>query len=361
MSSSTEISPKDDLSFWNIRGLAFRILILGRANAGKTTILERLTGDAMEKAKICRDGEVLQDQIVRGQSDRGLHNVEDEIYFSSKPGFVFHDSRGVEAGSTEELSIVQQFVEHHTSTHKLKEQLHAIWMCLPLDESRELFEGEKAFLHWKKGGAVSVVIFTKHDGAVQKETTRIIDKILEGSQEHTVTRAIRKDARQRAEVEVTNRVNFLEQQLRGLSIPNSSIAFLTTGGMEERTLKTDQACQQLMDLTEHSLTGPTLKTLLAVVWGRNLSRCRYWGLYWVLMENHGKTKLGSGMPSTHALIQKVVEIVMVTANWIILCCQLIFLPPTCPLLLASVVSSRCECYIVRCLHLSALNSCCLPL
>ncbi|KAJ7473661.1 hypothetical protein B0H11DRAFT_2236490 [Mycena galericulata] len=263
MSSSTEISPEDDLSFWQIRNLAFRVLILGRANVGKTTILERLTGAAVDRAEIRRNGEVLPDQIVRGQTGRGLHNVEDEIHFPSKPGFVFHDSRGVEAGSTEELSIVQQFVERHTSTIRIQEQLHAIWMCFPLDESRELFEGEKAFFHWEKGAAALVVIFTKRDGAVLKETSRIIERILEGSQEHTVTRAIRKEARQRAEIEVTNRVNALEQELRGLSIPNSPIAFLTTGGMEIQTFKTDQACQQLMDLTEHSLTGPTLKTLLA--------------------------------------------------------------------------------------------------
>ncbi|KAJ7509209.1 hypothetical protein B0H11DRAFT_1791468 [Mycena galericulata] len=314
MSSSTEISLKDDLSFWNIRKLAFRVLILGRANAGKTTILERLMGAAMDKAEVRRDGKVLPDQIVRGQTDRGLHDVEDEIRFPSKPGFVFHDSRGVEAGSTEELSIVQQFVEQHTSTVRLNEQLHALWMCFPLDESRELFEGEKAFFHWEKGAAALVVIFTKRDGAVLKETSRIIEEIIGGSQEHTVTRAIRKEARQRAEIEVTNRVNALEQELRGLSIPNSSIVFLTTGGMEEQTVKTDQACQQLIDLTEHSLTGPTLKTLLAMVWGRNLSNSRYWCLYWILKLNHEKTKLGSGMPSAPAMIQEIIQCMYVSAG-----------------------------------------------
>ncbi|KAJ7511951.1 hypothetical protein B0H11DRAFT_1899446 [Mycena galericulata] len=303
MSSYTKISPKNDLSFWNIRKLAFRVLILGRANAGKTTILQRLTGADMDKAEVRRDGEVLPDQIVRGQSGRGLHNVEDEIRFPSKPGFIFHDSRGVEAGATEELHVVQQFVEHRSFGTKSKEQLHAIWMCFPLDESRELFEGEKAFFQWEKG---AVVIFTKRDGAVLKETSRIIAKILEGSKEHTVTRAIRKEARQRAEFEVTNRVNTLEQELRALSIPNSSIAFLTTGGMEEQTVKTDEACQQLIDLTEHVLTGPTLKTSLAVVWGCNLSR--------VFKDNHGKTKLGSGMPSIHALILKIVDIMYVVGD-----------------------------------------------
>ncbi|KAJ7480371.1 hypothetical protein B0H11DRAFT_1724914 [Mycena galericulata] len=125
MSSSTEISPEDDKSFWNIRELRFRVLILGRANAGKTTILERLTGAAMDTAKVRRNRKVLRDQ-------RGVHNIEDEIHFSSKPGFVFHDSCGVEAGSTEELSVVKQFVERCSSVNNSREQLHAIWYSFPL-------------------------------------------------------------------------------------------------------------------------------------------------------------------------------------------------------------------------------------
>ncbi|KAJ7480353.1 hypothetical protein B0H11DRAFT_1808302, partial [Mycena galericulata] len=127
MSSSTEIPPKDDMSFWNMRDLKFRVLILGRANAGKTTMLERLMGAAMDTAEVRRNRKVLRDQIVRGESDRGVHNIEDEIHFSSKPGFVFHDSRGVESGSAEELSVVKQFVEHHSSVEDSKKQLHAIW------------------------------------------------------------------------------------------------------------------------------------------------------------------------------------------------------------------------------------------
>ncbi|KAJ7110536.1 hypothetical protein C8R44DRAFT_712101 [Mycena epipterygia] len=140
--SSIETSSSDDLTFWTKRDLKFRVLILGRANAGKTTILERVAGAAISEAKVRRDGETLPDQMIKGQNERGLHNVEDEIYFHSRPGFVFHDSRGVEAGSDEELSTVQQFVENHSSTTDLDNQLHVIWMCIPLDESRELFEGE---------------------------------------------------------------------------------------------------------------------------------------------------------------------------------------------------------------------------
>lgn len=101
---------------------------------------------------------------------RGLHNIDDEIRFRSRPGFVFHDSRGVEAGSATELSTVQRFVdERSTAAKNLRNQLHAIWyqcccfghttwisdiffrMCLPLDDCRELFESERDIFRLLKG------------------------------------------------------------------------------------------------------------------------------------------------------------------------------------------------------------------
>ncbi|KAJ7792485.1 hypothetical protein B0H14DRAFT_167413 [Mycena olivaceomarginata] len=127
MNSDAETHSENDLSFWNDRHLKFRVLILGRANAGKTTILERLTGATMGEAGIWRGGKLLSGQTVEGQRDRGLHNIDDEIRFRSRPGFVFHDSRGVEAGSATELSTVQRFVhERSLATTDLRDQLHAI-------------------------------------------------------------------------------------------------------------------------------------------------------------------------------------------------------------------------------------------
>ncbi|KAJ6447862.1 hypothetical protein C8R45DRAFT_789871, partial [Mycena sanguinolenta] len=103
----------------------FRVLILGRANAGKTTILERLTGATMDEAEVWRDGEILPGQVG---PKRGLHNINDEIRFRSRPGFVFHDSRGVEAGSATELSTVQQFLDMRSlAARNLQNQLHVIW------------------------------------------------------------------------------------------------------------------------------------------------------------------------------------------------------------------------------------------
>ncbi|KAJ7282257.1 hypothetical protein C8J57DRAFT_1499236 [Mycena rebaudengoi] len=228
MTSDAETSSENDLSFWNDRHLKFRVLILGRANAGKTTILERLTGDTMAKAEVWRDGKILFGQTVKGQIDRGLHNIDDEIRFCSRPGFVFHDSRGVEAGSATELSTVQRFVDERLSAARdLSNQLHAIWMCLPLDDCRELFESERDILRLLKGTAPLVVIFTKHDGAVSKETSQILIDF----PENTRSRSVRKEARRKAELGVINRVKELEGELRGLGLADNATAFLTTSGI----------------------------------------------------------------------------------------------------------------------------------
>jgi hypothetical protein len=58
---------------------------------------------------------------------RGLHNIEDELIFTNHDGYVFHDSRGFEAGGEEELKIVQNFVRRMSQGEELNDKLHAIW------------------------------------------------------------------------------------------------------------------------------------------------------------------------------------------------------------------------------------------
>jgi len=58
---------------------------------------------------------------------RGLHNINDELVFERHEGYVFHDSRGFEAGSDYELKIVQEFVRQKSREKRLKDRLHAIW------------------------------------------------------------------------------------------------------------------------------------------------------------------------------------------------------------------------------------------
>ena len=60
-------------------------------------------------------------------SQRGIHDIESEMIFKSNPGFIFHDSRGFEAGGDYELRVVKDFIARRAREKKLYDQLHAIW------------------------------------------------------------------------------------------------------------------------------------------------------------------------------------------------------------------------------------------
>ena len=153
---------------FQVPNFQFRVLIIGRANAGKTSILQRVSGcDTTASPKIYRvDQSSGQRSLVRSRRSlwcpqshhlvsinlnlhsrldrhtvsllatadrdrlwlqRGYHNVDDELIFESHDGYIFHDSRGFEAGSEEELRIVQDFVQRKSHEKRLKDRLHAIW------------------------------------------------------------------------------------------------------------------------------------------------------------------------------------------------------------------------------------------
>jgi hypothetical protein len=61
---------------------------------------------------------------------RGEHNINLELSFSSHDKYVFHDSRGFEAGDDRELEIVQDFVRRRSQERSLNGRLHAIWFVL---------------------------------------------------------------------------------------------------------------------------------------------------------------------------------------------------------------------------------------
>ncbi|KAH9033823.1 hypothetical protein EDB85DRAFT_2144778 [Lactarius pseudohatsudake] len=104
----------------------FRVLIVGRANAGKTSILQRIC-ETTESPVIYRGSEEVR---LDPSMDRGEHTIDDELVFSNNQGYVFHDSRGIESGSTEELGILQEFVRRKCGEKRLRNRLHAIWFGL---------------------------------------------------------------------------------------------------------------------------------------------------------------------------------------------------------------------------------------
>src|SRR5579863_8735625 len=61
---------------------------------------------------------------------RGEHDINDELVFTNHDGYIFHDSRGFEAGSEDELTTVQEFVKRKSQERRLQDRLHAIWFVL---------------------------------------------------------------------------------------------------------------------------------------------------------------------------------------------------------------------------------------
>ena len=147
--------------------IKFRVLIIGRANAGKTSILQRVcdttdsplvyrgTGDDREEVRglsflsawqsglTASPGSTWPDHGRWWQyslaltsvpdsalTQRGEHTIEDEFVFSNHDGYIFHDSCGFEAGSAQELEIVQEFIQQKSGEKHLQGRLHAIWFAL---------------------------------------------------------------------------------------------------------------------------------------------------------------------------------------------------------------------------------------
>ncbi|KAF8120798.1 hypothetical protein EV363DRAFT_1438259, partial [Boletus edulis] len=124
----------------------FRILIVGRANAGKTTILRAICNTTENPEIYDGDGNKVDLSQIEGSMERGIHNVENELVFRSNDKLIFHDSRGFEAGSEEEFLQMKNFIADRAKTTILKKRIHAIWYCIPMDEiERAIQRSEERF------------------------------------------------------------------------------------------------------------------------------------------------------------------------------------------------------------------------
>ncbi|KAF7328137.1 GTP-binding protein [Mycena venus] len=237
----------------------FRILIVGRANAGKTTLLKQLCNSTEDPYILDSKGNQLDPQIIEGSINCGRHDVERELIFKSNPEFVFHDSRGFESGSTDELQIINQFIAERDSTHTLSQQLHAIWYCLPTDTDRPFLAVDNQFFNTESGYRAPVIaIFTKFDGLVTHAFSQLM-----GSGE-TPMQAMRK-APQEAQDKL--RRHFREPLLL-MKRPPSEI-FVRFEDMRNP----GDNLGELIEKTVRSLSDEALKLLLVSVQRNNIDLC----------------------------------------------------------------------------------------
>ncbi|KIK13769.1 hypothetical protein PISMIDRAFT_118244 [Pisolithus microcarpus 441] len=165
----------------NIR--QFRILVMGRANAGKTTILQRVcnTTDNPEITDGKGNKVFIATEVEAKCFQRGHHNIEHELVFSSNPGFVFHDSCGFEAGSARQFDEMKNFVVDRAVTTSLKKRIHAIWFCIPMtDYHRTVTAAEQKFFNECDTGHVPVIVLlTKTDALHLAAMEELLDSGLD--------------------------------------------------------------------------------------------------------------------------------------------------------------------------------------
>ncbi|KAG6914450.1 hypothetical protein DXG01_017183, partial [Tephrocybe rancida] len=146
----------------------FRILVIGRANAGKTTLLKRVCNTTEEPCIYDDQGKNLLKETV-AVIIRGIHDINRPFSFDSNPKFIFHDSPGFEAGDEAQLKTVQEFIKKRAKATEVHDQLHAIWFCFAPDVSRFLLDLEMDFFNQERAGkAPAIAVFTKFDDFINQ-------------------------------------------------------------------------------------------------------------------------------------------------------------------------------------------------
>ncbi|KAH9174376.1 hypothetical protein EDB89DRAFT_2094126 [Lactarius sanguifluus] len=274
--------------------IEFRVLIIGRANAGKTSILQRIC-ETTESPVINRGRERVT--TLGPSMDRGDHTIDDELMFSNHTGYIFHDSRGVESGATEELAILQEFIKRKCGERRLKDKLHAIWYCIPMDNHRP--ELDLKFFHniCPDQNVPVVVIFTKYDQFLRNVKIDLDDY---GDRDDDVSEVAKK--------------LFQEHYLRPLG---DHVRFVRLAQMH----KQNRRCDDLIETTAAALNEDTVALMLLAVQKSNLKLCVKTAL------NRVHSSAGFKVKGAESIVRKClfafpflwasVESVLICATWLI--------------------------------------------
>ncbi|KZP09920.1 hypothetical protein FIBSPDRAFT_963586 [Athelia psychrophila] len=182
LGSPLQPAPVLDTHGQNIRGRfdRIRILVIGRANSGKTTVLQKVCGTTDQPEVFDASGnKIKKPNFLEPSRDRGLHDINNAAVFKTNPGFIFHDSRGFESGGAQELEDVKAFISARSDSIELEDQIHAIWYCIPVDDDRPFIKAEIDFFSECGTGNVPVIVlFTKFDAMDDKAFAELKRSVL---------------------------------------------------------------------------------------------------------------------------------------------------------------------------------------
>ncbi|KAJ7222130.1 GTP-binding protein [Mycena pura] len=254
--------PKDNIIGIRSKCPHFRILIIGRANAGKTTILKRVCNSVKGPEIYDVNGKkVYPTTLLRGE-----HNIENQMIFKSNPGFIFHDSRGFESGTLEETETVKNFIKTRAASRTLAEQLHAIWYCLPMaDTTRPFLKADEDFFDLEGVGNVPVIaIFTKCDGLY----TEVCGNLMADHQGMDPSELNTK-GKEKVEEVLTNRFKELQQRHFRPAAHVYTQAFAATQA---------ECVKKLVKVTAGAIASEALQLLFVSVQCNNLDLCTFYAI-----------------------------------------------------------------------------------
>ncbi|KAJ6526126.1 hypothetical protein DFH09DRAFT_171135 [Mycena vulgaris] len=240
----------------------FRILVIGRANAGKTTLLKKVCHSIENPEIFDPEGNRIGAEVVEGSIGRGLHDINNQLIFKSNPQYIFHDSRGFESGSLEETNKVKSFIAKRAGGNRLADQLHAIWYCLATDTNRPLLEADEDFFGTDVTGKVPVIaILTKCDAVVSDALQELLD---EDEEKVPDAALVHQKAQKMLDTRFVDRLNGMR---------NPPADYVQVKDMQE-----DGDCQQLITKTAGAFTDDVLRLLFVSVQQNNVNLSIYYAV-----------------------------------------------------------------------------------
>ncbi|KAF8244432.1 hypothetical protein K440DRAFT_663467 [Wilcoxina mikolae CBS 423.85] len=144
----------------------FRICIIGKTGVGKSTLLSRVFGVSAKEAG------------VRSSSEGcGKHNIWTPITNDEQnSSLIIHDSGGFEAGESDTVAEVMKFIEHRRQQPHLVDQLHCIWYCISLSDSRPIQAADEEFFRYARTLEIPLIfVLTKFDRLVRDHADDLDD------------------------------------------------------------------------------------------------------------------------------------------------------------------------------------------
>jgi len=186
----------------------FRILVLGRSGAGKTTLIRQAFGI-----------DILQSSHQR----RGRSNIEDELFSPNNDRFIVHDSEGFEPGELKNFKIVKDFIDKRNREEHIKDRVHAVWHCIqiPPTGGRVFETGDENFLKLDLGNIPVTVVFTQFDKLVNQIEFKIKKSRLKNKSKEEIKDLIESDANDAFEEICVHPLNRLNPKLHYAKVSTS--------------------------------------------------------------------------------------------------------------------------------------------